>query len=285
MSYYFKKFVILKQAPAGNGFNCAIKFECDNFTTSIKGQILSNGSIEDKYYLLAKIGEEKTCKLELLGGKIDFDLKGNAESGFVIAILKCDLKTPVLYASSDNDFDLTKLLSDVESDAPTSVYDDEIIATENYYEGDNFDRQNVYIVDNDRSCENKNSTPKTEEESRTVLHEKFDDDRQTFFEKIKERLDEILSSHDSDDSLCALIPNSKFAKINYDGERFYSVGKIYKNQTPKYVCYAVYGSYKNAPLELKNYCSFLPLNPFYPLGDGYYVIFQCATTGEIVLKN
>ena len=56
------------------------------------------------------------------------------------------------------------------------------------------------------------------------------------------------------------------------------------SEVVKYVCYAVKGSYMDAQPILNDFCEFIPLSPFYPLGEGYYVIFQRASTGEIVKK-
>ena len=79
-----------------------------------------------------------------------------------------------------------------------------------------------------------------------------------------------------------LLPNSNVVNLYYDEKRFYSVGTITENSEVKYVCYAVKGEYGFAPPELKRYCRFIPLSPLFTLKEGYFVIFQSATSGEIL---
>ena len=64
---------------------------------------------------------------------------------------------------------------------------------------------------------------------------------------------------------------------------YYTVGLIYDQKKPAYICYGVPGKYsKEPPKELKGYCSYLPLSLFDLGGDGYWMMYQNADSGECV---
>lgn len=54
---------------------------------------------------------------------------------------------------------------------------------------------------------------------------------------------------------------------------------------PKYICYGVPAKYSPyPPKELAGYCTFIPLSIFEMKGDGFWMLFQDAKTGECVIK-
>ena len=84
-------------------------------------------------------------------------------------------------------------------------------------------------------------------------------------------------------ALSKIIPESRWAKINYSSDKFYVVGVINENEKEKYICYGVPAKYSaKPPKELKGFCSFVPLSYFDMKGDGYWMMFQSAITGECV---
>ncbi|MBO7215332.1 MAG: hypothetical protein J6V66_07585 [Clostridia bacterium] len=199
--------------------------------------------------------------------------------GFTAVITEENSKSPLLYLTyKQGEEDLQKVVS------LSPDYNDEEIAVTNYYEGENYETERVYFNDNDRDFEDKKSPPKDQAGGETLLYEKLSQNfkGERFYEQIKQQFNQIIYCHEKDRELCLIIPNSEFVKINYDSDRFYSVGRITENGSVKYLCYAVKGNYMQAPAELKPYCRFLPLSPFNPLSEGYYVIFQSAEDGKIV---
>ena len=75
-------------------------------------------------------------------------------------------------------------------------------------------------------------------------------------------------------------------KINYSQSGYYVVGVINENKTPKYICYGVPAVYsKTPPKELDGFCTFIPLSIFSLDGDGFWMMFQDAVTGECIKKS
>lgn len=283
MSFNFKKFIILKNSSV-SGYSSALKIESDNFITKITGEILSNGFFQKDLSLLTKISNKEVQIFPLEKSKIDLTLEGNAENGLTVVLVDGDFNL-VLQGGYLEPLTATELINLTKKRRTFQPYDDEVIATENYYEGNEVEKQDIFSVDSGRDSKNQESKTQEETQSRTVFYEKFDSDKQNFAGETAKRLEEILSTHEKDETLSRLIPESEFCKINYDKTRFYSVGKVSKNGELLYFCYAVLGRYQDAPESLKPFCSFLPLNPFNPLGNGYYIIFQNASNGEIITEN
>ena len=278
MSNYFRKFLVLDRLSGKD--NCTVKIEIENDVSIVKVEIFSGGFSRSNYTLIYYVFGEGVCVYKPTALRFDLQVSSGVKNGFS-AVLLDEHDTPLLYGSFGEGREIKQLLENKKQ----SSYDDEIIATENYYEAE-IEKQSVCNQNGYGNSKNKNSPPKTEETGGTTLYENGNGNRykQNYYQTIKEKLDKIIDSYERDYNLCSLIPNSTFVKINYDSNRFYSVGIVYELGTIKYVCYAVMGSYLSAPPELSTFCEFIPLSPYSPLKDGYYVIFQNAQTGEIVKK-
>ena len=82
-----------------------------------------------------------------------------------------------------------------------------------------------------------------------------------------------------------MIPGSKWVKVEYtEGEEkgHYIVGIIYDEEgAPMHICYGVPGQFALAPPEnLAKYCQWLPASIKDPQGEGYWVLYQSAKTGQ-----
>jgi len=162
-------------------------------------------------------------------------------------------------------------------------YDDECIATQNYYEVEN--NELLFNQTFFTQCETEKSQNEKETTKTPFFNEKESCRFQNYgyYEKIESKIKNLLNTHESYDKLNKIIPNGKFVKINYDENRIYLVGIIIV-ATVEYICYGVLGEYKNPPNNLKNYWFFIPNDSFNMAGMGHYIIFQNAFTGEII-KN
>ena len=279
MDNYFKKFIILKRLSGKN--DCTIKLESDFSGVKLSAEIFSNGYFIRNYiFVYSAFGEEiKAFKCD--ASKFTLSLSNGAKRGFSALVLSKD-KQPLLYGGFGETLSMDALIAKADF---LDSYNDDVIATENYYEVES-EKQSVYNQDGSSDCRNEKSQTQKEEEGRTLLYENvFRGRQENYYLSIKEKLDEIILNHEKDNELSYLIPKSSFAKINYDANRFYSVGTVLDGNSVKYVCYAVKGNYLDAPSPLNEFCEFIPLSPFNPLGEGYYVIFQYAQTGEIVKKS
>ncbi len=187
---------------------------------------------------------------------------------------------------------------------PSERYDDEVVATENYYLlDDDFDSKlkKIERLDNELlRDENELSFKRDKEETKknSDLFDAIEDATNTdsfqsyskdspYFEKVRGELDEIFKKFPEEQSLTNSLPHSKWAKIYYSENKFYVVGIVFdqKDKKEKYICYGVPDKYSlSPPKELKGFCTFIPLSVFDMTGDGYWMMFQSAITGECIKK-
>lgn len=103
----------------------------------------------------------------------------------------------------------------------------------------------------------------------------------SFYETIKEKLDALFQSGVQCVELENIMPDTRWVKVDYDERRYYAVGLI--GARPDYVCYGVPARYTpTAPEELAGYCNWVPIKAQEPEGDGYWLLFQDADTGESI---
>ncbi len=211
-------------------------------------------------------------------------------------------KSEILFENEINDQTSCSLQENFdENDKKIKAYDDEAVATENYFEFTEEDIMDIKAIAEDSfgrlSNENANAYIECENEKEKIEEDAFCKQFSTSFtdgEKyskdnpyyLKERgeLDLIFSRFPEESSLKKLFPLSRWARINYSEDKFYVVGEIVEDDAPKYICYGVPSSYsKEPPKELEGYCTFIPLSVFEMTGDGFWMMFQDAVTGECVL--
>lgn len=100
-----------------------------------------------------------------------------------------------------------------------------------------------------------------------------------FYKKIENDLHSLFCRFPKEEHLEAVIPNSTFVKIDYDKDKFYVTGVTTYRGEAEYIVFGVYAKEGNEPKELKNFGYFAPC---FKNGDGYYLIYQDALTGEIL---
>ncbi len=236
--------------------------------------------------------EFKTEKFEMTGfDGGEYLLSDGTDFGGAVLIAK-DINgeiVPILYgAFSKNAPTKEKVLN-------FTSYDDEAIATENYFEyeknGNNrliggdieYDGESIH-TENDVFGEKVFQKAKEKSEE-SVAFENEDEPHKknsTYYEKIRGELDKLFKDHPTENDLTKTVPDSKWVKISYGDDRYYAVGIIFKDKIPKYICYGVPGSFGVKPSEIKNYCSFIPSSVFKPKAKGYWVIFQRAKDGKTI---
>lgn len=104
-------------------------------------------------------------------------------------------------------------------------------------------------------------------------------DGNNFYLAIKPQLDEMFVCYPSDEQLNQTVNGSRWVRIE-TSEDYYAVGLLYDGEKVSYICYGV-PSVDNTrpPAEIADMCVWLPTNS---VGDGYWVIYQSAQTGEII---
>ncbi|MBQ8726510.1 MAG: hypothetical protein IJY84_05390 [Clostridia bacterium] len=177
-------------------------------------------------------------------------------------------------------------------------YDDEALATENYY---GFDIENEEggeeFEDLFDSASNDGGEPfgnREKEEKRekgdSCENAISEDDGQNdggqndYYFKIKSRLNDLFKDFPPQTQLSNMVKNSRWAKIE-SGEKHYVVGVVYERGLAKYICYGLPGNFLKEPESLNGYSSFIPLSPFDVKGSGYWVMFQDAENGKRIAKG
>lgn len=103
-----------------------------------------------------------------------------------------------------------------------------------------------------------------------------------FYEQLKPQLDSLFKNNPPFEKLQNAMPETKWIKVNYDDNgKYYVVGLI--GGKPDYICYGVPANFTlTAPSELDGYCQWLPVDGAKPEGEGFWLMFQDAVTGESI---
>lgn len=101
-----------------------------------------------------------------------------------------------------------------------------------------------------------------------------------FYKNIRSRLNDIMTENPRDEELEKLIPESKWVRVYYDKDEYYVVGILSEEGEVTFLAYGVPGVEGiRPPKEAEELCDFLPI-PGTP-GEGYWIMFQNASNGEI----
>lgn len=181
------------------------------------------------------------------------------------------------------------------------LYNDEAVATENYYDNEiasifeNSDREQEVNVSrkNDElnmSCKDKTQESQTNDCCAQTKASAFSCEKsceeQSFYLSVKRELDQLFDKFPPEEALLGYFSDSRFARVYYSDNKYYVVGVIKENGTPKYICYGVPGTYSpDPPKELKDFCSFIPLSIFDLFGKGFWMMFQSTKDGKCIKKS
>lgn len=132
------------------------------------------------------------------------------------------------------------------------------------------------------SCKYRSAFYNDDEKEMANSQSNENENDDTFFDGIKEQIQNLFDKYPEEEFLNDIIPNSKWVKIDYEqnGE-YYVVGLMYEDDKIKYVCYGVPGMYApESPKELSGFSQWLPLDSTKPQGFGYWITYQDADSGE-----
>ena len=177
------------------------------------------------------------------------------------------------------------------------TYDDEVVATENYFEFADVDKKNLKIRE-DGNAGNSDEEGREAAGSEEIAGKDEDaqslfrfagsenlreDEGACYYDKVKGELNDLFSTHPAEEELEKCVPLSRWARVTFARNKYYTVGVISDEKRPKYICYGVPAEKRSEPPEaFKGKCSFLPLSLFDPDGKGYWMMFQDAETGQCV---
>ena len=183
-----------------------------------------------------------------------------------------------------------------------SLYDDQAVATENYFDTDDkiqLKLEEIKELDSERYC-NKNEVFDCRKQKEEVQSQACDygfqnetnfsncknEQEPPYYLTVKDELDKIFATFEAEVPLCNMFAKSKWAKIRYSHNHYYVVGLLTKNDHERYICYGVPDVFsKTPPKEFDGFCVFLPCDPTKPEDKGYWMMFQDAVTGRCVLDD
>ena len=260
----------------------AFDFNSDNLVLALS----ENGSKVIKQNVILSNDNLFTFKLNN-----NFDL--DAPLGCVLCKFEKEKYTPLLWGSSDKKAhfvnDVISLLERDVSEKQPSTKTFEIKPEFSV------SHSTMQSVKNDEVIASKNPEAVTEcKPSKADLFEFSDDEIEReidknlsepsdFFDLVGDQIDELFATFPHDENLAKMIPDSKWVRVDYDhtGEE-YLLGIINEGGAIKYICYGVPGQFSKAPpKELEKFSQWLPIDLNNP-EDGYWVMFQDATTGDSI---
>ena len=168
----------------------------------------------------------------------------------------------------------SNVINTLESDLISSI-DNAANAICNLPPDNNCSSQPNTSAEDDRAKED--ITPMSETDS-------INDNQTEFLNDIIYQLDEMFKKYPADEMLNSIIPDSKFIYVTADNP--YVVGVIYENKMMRYIAYGVPAAYNSLPpADFGKHYQWLPLNPRDVMSDGYFMIYQDASTGQLVEIN
>ncbi len=118
-----------------------------------------------------------------------------------------------------------------------------------------------------------------------ILDSPHNDTSGDFFDNIRDEVEDLFKNYPADSELESIMPNSKFVRIDYEGNgNYYVLGLLYTDSELSYLAYGIPRDSKGAmPSELAGFGRWLPLDPDRPYEAGYYMVFQDIHTGKNVV--
>ena len=190
-----------------------------------------------------------------------------------------------------------------------SIYQDEVVASENYFLMPDVDMGTLSIVetkkenardeggdrqdgdtsesgDSKESGAGKSTQVIRDEACAFPIENSNGRSGSSYYQTVKAELDTLFADYPEEHVLAQNVPDSRWVRVDAGGGKHYVVGVIEQGGQPAYICYGVPGRYqKNPPKALDGYCSYLPLSVFDLHGDGYWMMFQDADTGDCCHVN
>ncbi len=306
-----KKVLVLRPVDSSNQFDINVsgiaRVEKDDASASFHLSVVNAHATGGEYICALLDSNKRPCFFSL--GKrpnvlsqqlpFSFDLR----RGFAVGVARVLDFIPITVAfSSAKELDLSlndlrKTFADYCIEKRESVvinqdlvgevltdYNDELVATENYYEKEASgvsSKDDEFIASRqEKEKESEADDNCSNDETNSFSSEKYGD-KNPYHLAVRKELDSLFSSFPEEESLKGFFPSGKFVRISYSEKKYYVVGIISENGQPKHICYGVPSSFSpHPPSELKEHATFIPLSLFNVSGDGFWMIFQSAISGK-----
>ena len=170
-------------------------------------------------------------------------------------------------------------------------YDDETVATENYYrkeeEHERFENEESRTYAHAESGNPQQTEEERQDSAKNGnaenIRNPFETDSDGYYLAVKGEIDALFAKYPKDESLKNIFAYSEWVRIQGDETKpQYLVGVIYDDLKAKYICYALPAENKDSPPEeIAEICTFVPSSAFTDK-EGFFVIFQSCSTGECI---
>lgn len=108
-------------------------------------------------------------------------------------------------------------------------------------------------------------------------------DGTNFYRAVKPQIDELFVRYPAEERLNALVPNSKWVRVDVDADDYYVLGVLFDLSSPIFICYGVPGTRTvPPPRDIAPAAVWLPLDNNRPDSDGFWMIYQSATDGKCI---
>ncbi len=191
-----------------------------------------------------------------------------------------------LAISNEQDLLEKEIENALRGEQEASTYEDDTLATENYYENADVDLKNLSVKElNDIKANQNEAFDKQnfkQEKTKDFKNDPciYDEDSCECFTAIED-VENVLSCFPRYKDLEQAVYGSVWVTVPLDkGEYYFGKAQIGEE---KYLCYAVKGQRDECPEELKALACFIPCAPFKP-DEGYFVMFQDADSGKVIKK-
>lgn len=170
------------------------------------------------------------------------------------------------------------------------AYDDETVASRNYYEENDHERNLPEKIDQNAHAESaakgertKKGLDFTENVDAPRVRRALATDPDGYYLAVKDEIDRLFKTYPRDKTLSGAFSCGEWVRVKGTAKQpEYLVGVLRTDGKVRYICYALRAENKNAPPdEIKNVCAFVPTD-VYDEEKGYFVIFQSASSGECI---
>lgn len=176
------------------------------------------------------------------------------------------------------------------SEPSPPAYNDETVATENYYEENDDERKQLQKVGENAHVESpaekqgaEKGLDETPNGDAPCVRRAVKTDPDGYYLSVKEEIERLFQTYPRDKTLVGAFSDSDWVRIKGTQDNpQYLVGVVKREGRVLYVCYALAAEDRNAPPdEIKNVCAFVPVSA-YSQEKGFFVIFQSAASGECI---
>lgn len=305
---YFKKIIMLKNEKLSESL--AVLTLTKNASGVFGNLKFYNLSLKNAIIAICANGKS-VLKENIVGSKnfdfkLDNNLDINEKIGSVVAVKENERYVSVVWGTNDNfvEYKNTIMQSFVEpyknlskqsmakienmpnkiEDTPNKIEEYKTINVQNIVEDDEVkpmdEIENKYfnLKDGEAYAKLFDSTP---DEIEKTIDKEIEEGE--FYALIADQIEELKKRYPKEQYLESIIPNSEWIRVDFENEgNSYVVGLIFDevNGRVKYVCYGVPSDYENIPQDMMGYSQWIPLDYNNETGNGYYIMYQDAITGE-----